>query len=366
MRICVFSLRSLPVIAPEFKSGRIGGAEVQLARLATALAARGHDVSMVVADYGQREGAVYEGIRTIAAFDPDAGWPMIRFVHPRFTGLWRAAAQAKADVYLCSAAGMIVGLLALFCRVNRRRLVYRVASDSDCDPSQLLIKYRRDRWLYRFGIRSADAVLVQSQRQQDAMLANFGRESTVVRSLADVPMPRRDHVRDIDVLWVANLRQLKCPERFLQVARALPQFRFCMAGGKTPGEEALYARIESEAKRVPNLEFLGAVPFSDVGALFDRTRLFANTSDIEGFPNTFLQAWARGVPVVTLFDPDGVVARLGPGTACADVAGMIESVETLLGSDAAYRAAAAAAIDYVSSSFSEDEILQPYLSVLSP
>ena len=36
-------------------------------------------------------------------------------------------------------------------------------------------------------------------------------------------------------------------------------------------------------------------------------------SSYEGFPNTFLEAWSHGRPVVTSFDPDGLVERRGLG-----------------------------------------------------
>ena len=107
------------------------------------------------------------------------------------------------------------------------------------------------------------------------------------------------------MLWVANLRQLKRPDRFL---RAWP--RRCRASAFTwsvvpfPGEESLLPPDRSHARMVPNLTFHGKVPYLEIGHLFDRARLLANTSEIEGFPNTFLQAWVRGIPVVTMFDPD--------------------------------------------------------------
>jgi glycosyltransferase involved in cell wall biosynthesis len=41
-----------------------------------------------------------------------------------------------------------------------------------------------------------------------------------------------------------------------------------------------------------------------------------STSSFEGMPNTFLEAWSQGVPVLTLsFDPDGVVRGRGLGVA---------------------------------------------------
>jgi glycosyltransferase involved in cell wall biosynthesis len=67
--------------------------------------------------------------------------------------------------------------------------------------------------------------------------------------------------------------------------------------------------------------------------LFDRARVFLNTSSIEGFPNTFLQAWIRGVPVVSFFDPDGMVHRLQLGRIATSVDDMREALRGLLDVD---------------------------------
>ena len=148
MKICFLGLDNLPVLSPEHREHYVGGESVQQTLLARALTARGHEVSMVTADYGQADGAVWEGIRVHKAYRPAAGLPVLRFVHPRWSGLWSALARADAQLYYTSCAGMQVALLALFCARRGRRFVFRSASDSDCDPSKLLIRYARDRWLY--------------------------------------------------------------------------------------------------------------------------------------------------------------------------------------------------------------------------
>ncbi|TLZ54748.1 MAG: hypothetical protein E6K22_04660, partial [Gammaproteobacteria bacterium] len=165
MKICFLGLDNLPVLSPEHREHYVGGESVQQTLLARALTARGHEVSMVTADYGQADGAVWDGIRVHKAYRPDAGLPVLRFVHPRWSGLWSALARADAQLYYTSCAGMQVALLALFCARRGRRFVFRSASDSDCDRSKLLIRYARDRWLYAWGLRRADAILVQSAAQ---------------------------------------------------------------------------------------------------------------------------------------------------------------------------------------------------------
>src|SRR5215471_21381256 len=88
MRICLVGIDNLPVLAPGFERERIGGESVQQTLIARALAQRGHRVSMVTADYGQPDGASWDGVRVWKAYSPRAGIPVLRFVHPRWTGLW--------------------------------------------------------------------------------------------------------------------------------------------------------------------------------------------------------------------------------------------------------------------------------------
>ena len=42
--------------------------------------------------------------------------------------------------------------------------------------------------------------------------------------------------------------------------------------------------------------------------------MLLSTSDFEGFPNTFLEAWSVGLPIVSTFDPDTVFAALADPT----------------------------------------------------
>lgn len=366
MKICLVSLNALPAISRQHQALYAGGAEIQLAQLAIALAKLGHETSLVVGDFGQPDGAVYEGVRTLKAFKPTAGLPGIRFIYPRWTGLWQAISRANADVYYYSCAGMILGLLAMFCRMHRRRLVFRAASDSDCSPHTLLSKYQRDRWLYEYGLRRTDAVLVQSISQQRAMLSNYDTKSSIVRSLIERPLNgSANEPKDIDVLWVANLRNLKRPDRFIELAKALPRYRFHMAGGPVPGEEDYFQRIEAQIREVGNLTFHGKVPYLEVGRLFDRARLVANTSEVEGFPNTFLQAWVRGVPVATMFDPDEIVERESLGTSHQSVSDMVDGVASLLENAEVYDHASIKAFRYMEQKYGLEKVLNPYLEALS-
>ena len=361
MNICFIGLDNLALVAPEYGHHRVGGEAVQQTLLARALARRGHEVSMVVADHGQTDGAAWDAIRTFNAFRLDAGVPVLRFIHPRWTGMWSALARADAELYYTSCAGMHVGLVALFCRRFRRRFVFRAASNPDCDRSRvrLLVPIARDRWLYAQGLRRADAILVQSASQAEALARSYGLASRVAGMLVEALPPPA--TRDIDVLWVGNIQWLKRPDRVLELADRIPQVKIHMVGASMPGQEVLFRKIAQAAAAKTNVVFHGRMSYRHTNDLCGRAKVLVNTSDIEGFPNSYLQAWIRGVPVVTLIDPDRVIERRGLGVAVRSPAQFAEAIRRLLAEPAAWKAVSDRCRAFMAQEYGEDEVLRPYL-----
>jgi glycosyltransferase involved in cell wall biosynthesis len=73
-------------------------------------------------------------------------------------------------------------------------------------------------------------------------------------------------------------------------------------------------RIEA----IPNIVCLGGVSQDEVNRWLTKAHLLINTSVVEGFSNTFIQAWLREVPVASLVvDPDRILSS-GLFGACAE------------------------------------------------
>ena len=364
--VCFVGLGNLPMLTREFATRRAGGAELQQTLLAKALARRGWPVSMIVADYGQPDGAAWDGVRTIKAYRPDEGIPVVRFLYPRWTKLHSAMARADAQIYYTSCAGAHLAQVVLFAKPRGRRVIFRIASNSDCDPGESLVQYWRDKVLYRYGLARADVVLAQTAHQQRALSENFAKAARIAPALIErAGRCRGFDERDIDALWVGNIRSVKRPDLLLEVARKLPDIRFHMVGGPMPGADRLFEATRLEAARLPNVRFHGAVPHHDVHALYERTRMLVSTSEVEGFPNTYLQAWSHGAPVAGFLDPDGLLQAHGMGRAVRTVEELCAAVATLSRDGAQWQQASARARDYMERRCDEEKALGPYIAALT-
>jgi glycosyltransferase involved in cell wall biosynthesis len=186
------------------------------------------------------------------------------------------------------------------------------------------------------------------------VVANCYSESDVGSAAADGP-----------VLWVGTVRALKSPELFIELARRHPSRRFKMIGGANRQDAAgrdYYERIREAAATVPNLQFVGHVPFRDIGKHFDGASALVNTSPTEGFPNTFLQAWIRGVPTLSFVRPEVVTGETGT-IACADLDELASRLGALTGSR--WAQASAACQEHFARVHSLDAALQGYRELFS-
>lgn len=337
-KICFVGTDNYPVLNPRMGTAKIGGESVQQTLLAKEFARSGYDVSTVVMDYGQSDGEVFDGVKVFKTFRPQAGLPVLRFVYPRAVSVFKALQRANADVYYQSCASVLTGFIAWHCKKRGGNLVFRVASDTDCIPHQQLMNYWRDRKIYEYGLKRADLVLAQSQKQVELLERHYNLDSTLMNMVVELPDLKADSGKDIDVLWVGNMRPLKRAEIVIDLATKLPQRRVVVIGGSFSQYEDYFREVKRKADAVDNVEFLGAIPYGDIGSYFSRAKAFVNTSETEGFPNTFLQAWINGAPVVSFFDPDDIIKKNGLGYSPASFGDLVSAVDGLLSDDDRRRA----------------------------
>lgn len=366
IKICFVGLDNYPVLNPNAGHHYFGGEAVQQTLLAKAFRDLGFSVSMVDRDFGQPDGEIIDNIRVWKTMREGDGLPGLRFFHPRLTSVYRALKKADADIYYQSCAGMMTGATAWFCKKFNRRFVFRIAHDNDCIPGSHILgrAYWRDGPIYHYGLHRANLIAAQSFTQQHLLRKEFGLESKIVNMAVQPAETSAPAKRDIDVLWVNNFRPFKRPELVVEIARLLPGFRFAMIGGTAPGAEALYARVQKLSAQTENLCFLGQVPYHEVNDYFSRSKVFINTSDSEGFPNSFLQAWIRGTPVISFFDPDSTIVKNGLGEVPTTVEEMAGCIRQMLDQGPMLTAVSEKVKDYANRHFSARSVVSRYLELL--
>ena len=145
-KICIVGLVDYAMLTGDVSYGHIGGESVQHVLLARAWRDLGLDVSIVVHDHGQPRVTTVDGIRAVAAYPRDGGMRVLRFLHPRLTGVTRAMREIDADVYYQSPAAPWSGVAVWFAKRFRKRSILRIASDSDCLKVRQPTRLRRDSW----------------------------------------------------------------------------------------------------------------------------------------------------------------------------------------------------------------------------
>jgi glycosyltransferase involved in cell wall biosynthesis len=296
---------------------RDGGAERQMALLAQALAGRGHRVAHII--FEPREPTTLTYPVMLVHREPRSA-TRSRIVRGLLEAraVWRALRAADAAVVVLRSASPVLAVAALYCLLRRRALIFSSSNVSDFTMERMSSRWTR--LLYRLGLRLASTVVVQSENQRLLALETFPALSKVahIPSFADAAPRRQPESRagPDTFLWFGRTVEEKQPLRFVRLARNVPEARFTMILTDVGLNDQLHAEIQAAAKAAPNLVILEPVPHEQLSQLIATSVAVVNTSTLEGMPNSFLEAWLAGVPVLTYeFDPDGVVAARGLGVA---------------------------------------------------
>ena len=358
--ICFVGSDNYPVLDPEYGDSYIGGESVQQTLIAKAFTKYNYKVSMVVLDHGQPDGNVVEDIKVWKTYQQNAGLPVVRFIYPRAIKLWQALKKADADIYYQSCAGAQTGIVALFCKIFGRKLVFRIAHDTDCVPGEELISYQRDKKIYRYGLKRADLVVAQSEQQVTLLNKHYNIDAPNINMAVEMPSEEEPE-RDIDVLWVNNIREFKRPELFLELAKMNPHLNFVMIGGSCTGSETLFEEITNSSAEIDNLDYKGFVPYHEVNRYYQSAKIFVNTSDSEGFPNSFLQSWIRGTPVLSFFDPDEIIIREKLGAAPNNLQLMSDRINSFVQGGAEYEDVSENARTFAFKHYAAESVVAEYI-----
>lgn len=316
MKICLWG-----DIACALRGKTNGGSELQCALLAKALVRAGHEVviidSQVAGDF-----ITDEGIKVFCVKGWNNGIRFIRIFTHRLPRLYSSLKNQKADLYYCRMRDFI-NILALWAaRKTNSKFILAMASDLDALGFRMRVKYfyipnfKGLWWLFSgvliefvhpYVLRKSDFVFVQHEGQRQILLKKQ-INSILFPNLIDLTkIPVISEPVQNDFIYVGALDKRKGFAEFFEVVKKSPLHTFKVIGAPRDKTGHLYY---NELKSFENVTLLGELSHSDTLYQIANSKGLISTSPMEGFPNIFIEAWACGIPVLSLFfDPGGVIQR---------------------------------------------------------
>ena len=375
LRTCLVCLPAASVVDPAL-GGAIGGTETRAWLFARMLARRNDTSVTFVVRHRRPMDGVVEGVSIRTHVDRvfnlyeqvglcvsrRAGFPWLRLRQWRWPLLWQFPAvvmlrlmRSRPDPTLPSTAFQSIDC-DVFCTFGvqttsatviasahaaGKKCVLVLGSDGDLDPKFLsdpdyVNPYGDRASVCRFILDQADAIVCQTTEQQRLLKERFHRDGVVVenpieldefdrriaqvsgrRQPPDAPpnsnAQRADHETSRPVLWIGRAEAIhKRPMLAIDIARQLPGIPFILV--MNPRDPAEEARVRAAA--TPNVTIRDHVPPPEMPRLMAASLALLNTSSLEGFPNTFLQAGAARVPVVSLVVGERFLEESRAGVCC--------------------------------------------------
>lgn len=283
---------------------KVAGVPLQMSMWAKAFLEKGWRVQSISSRIGEY---IVDDVRFVQIPHCSPRWVKL---HLGFVGeiieSYKFLKKIKPDMVFTRAMTLDLLTLAVCSKLLNFKFVFFGASDEDFLPR------KQSKWnfnhglnkYYRESLRIVRYIVTQNRFQSDSLMKHYGQDSIIIPNIWSMGV---DELRDkeFDVIWVGNLRRLKRAEWFLNLAKMLPQCRFALVGGVA--EQDYYDEIKSKSDSIDNLDFKGACNLQKTNELISKSRILACTSEFEGFPNTFLQAWSYNVPVISTVDPSDVI-----------------------------------------------------------
>ncbi|MDX2245487.1 MAG: glycosyltransferase family 4 protein [Bacteroidia bacterium] len=304
-------------VLPHFHLEYTGGAETQCYYLARELSSRNWEVHYI-RESGKSQSEVMDGI----------------VVHPipkrksylkwmNFLALRKQMKNIQADYWYTRANISYLFWMNLFARNTGGKVIWAFSRDSQLTPGGELERHgspfiqafhRINEWLFFRTLPKIDLILSQTKDQENLLKGNLGLSGQQIYNAHPVPHEESDMARKNTVLWIGRMQDFKHPERFIALADSMQDqnIEFGMIGGL--GNDPLSRQVQAAAEKNSRMKLHGRVSPEVVHQKLNEVKFLVNTSDYEGFSNTFIEAWQRGVPVVSFYvDPDQMITQKNLG-----------------------------------------------------
>jgi glycosyltransferase involved in cell wall biosynthesis len=333
--------KKVGIISGLFGTKDVGGAEMQLYYLSCEFSRMGHEVHVIASEESNVSTQALKEKGVQLHLLPAKVLHTGRFKLDFYWKAWSEITKIRPDMCIVRTLPLaFIGLL--YAKRYGKKFIYSVTADKDVLRRNLTDVRNVHKIIFRragqIALRFADSVVAQTEYQKRCLKENFNIESVVIRN--GHPLPKNGYLKGHPpiVLWLANLRREKRVDIFLDLAWHFRDWdcQFAVAGKAM--DAGCSETLDEAIKKQRNITYYGALQFDEALDLVGKASVLVNTSDIEGFPNVFVEAWMRETPTISLnIDPDNIIKRNAMGFHSGSLENMAKNLATLLSNKALLR-----------------------------
>lgn len=329
-------MKKLVILYPAHYEQIMGGAELQIFYLVENAKKIGYKIFYIYVDNGK----VIKNADDVILYPLTSS--MLRFRSKWFQfrkKIKKILNEIQPDIIYTRYTSSWCGFAAIYAKKNKVKHIHALASDKAPDIKISLKIFFHPSKIAEFlymsrGLQIATEVIAQNKFQQELLLKNFCRRGILINQMTpfvkDVNIIKHDS--PILVLWIGNLKNIKRPEIFIELAQILDHFnithRMIMIGRPSKKYEYL---LKCAVNNLSNFEFKGEISQDHVNNLLLESHILVNTSEFEGFSNTFVQAWMRKVPVISMHsNPNEAITKNMLGFVAPEFQDLVEFTKELI------------------------------------
>lgn len=294
-----------------FKGRSVGGTQLQLYYLSTELA-EDQDYNVY---FLARDAKDEEEIENVVFFEALSRVKGIKNKIKSGIKLMKKMYDVNADVYFSSSSNMEIALISLYCKLKRKKHVHRTNHERQMKKSRFRNELVKG-LINHLGMRKTDLIFTQCKDHAEMLSNWFEPELEILPN--SFPIPEGEISEEDFILWVGRRVEWKRPDLVLDLAEEFPEEDFVVISPRTSSTEQFYNRIERRAEEINNINLIERVPRDQIQEYFDNAKIFLNTSENEGFPNTFVEAGIGYTPILSYkVDPDSFIQLEDCGFSCS-------------------------------------------------
>lgn len=308
LKICVIG-----DVQSSFEGSNLGGGENQLAGVAKLFAELGCEVSVI--DYSIAANLQYRDISFYALNPEKKTW--LDVLSKRSIRLYNLLLERNADIYFSSMCGYHHIISFFASQKSNAKFVYWAAADLDFESF-----YQRYKYYYKYKMNARNLInIILTEitfpfvtRYANLLFVQHSGQLALAKNKNAMVLPNfievNHHLNKVDkddyCVWVGSISEIKGFEKIQLILEQVPNIQIKVIG-KIRSENC--KKILKILHRYPNFTYLGFLSnYDDVLKAIAHARFLFNTSAKEGFPITFLEAWANNTPVISLYvDPGNII-----------------------------------------------------------